>query len=174
MSSWRIAQLRRLERMAMGALRNQSMTYSQLHKRDLRALEQMQRSPALSDMLERFQAFCSKPPKGFEKFFKDKPSGKPSRTAKGSAAAEKEAPKDTKGAAQSKSKDSGTNLQFQFKFGSGGGKGGGFGQMPDSDKEGKFAMAGMLFVGALALYSLNQMKYRWVGILLKNICTKYF
>ena len=33
----------------------------------------LQNNPVLSDVLENFMNWCSKPPKGFEKFFRDKP-----------------------------------------------------------------------------------------------------
>ena len=153
--SWRIAQMRRFERLALNALRNQS-TFVALNKRDLKAIGQIQRSPQLSDVLESIQRWCSKPPKGFEKFFKDKPSGKARKQS-----SSKEAPKEGR-KAQPKPKESNSTPDF-FKLGSrGGGKGtgGGFGQMPDSEKQGLASMVGLGAVGILAFLYLNQMKYR--------------
>merc|ERR1711892_828433 len=76
--SWRIlSSPHRLERMAIKAIRKKSSssapTTFKMNASDWVQLSKYKRSPVLSDTLELFQTWCSKPPKGFEKFFKDKP-----------------------------------------------------------------------------------------------------
>ena len=66
---WRFLSSTRIERLAGQALRNNS-TFITLNKRDLKELGRYHRSPALSDVLETITQWCSKPPKGFEKFSK--------------------------------------------------------------------------------------------------------
>ena len=75
--SWRIlSSSHRLQRLVTMARDKSSTTTPitiNMTAQDWRQMSRYQRSPVMSDMLEYFQAWCSKPPKGFEKFFKDKP-----------------------------------------------------------------------------------------------------
>ena len=41
-----------------------------------RQLDKLQRTPAVADLIQAFHEWCARPPKGFEKYFKDKPSTK--------------------------------------------------------------------------------------------------
>ena len=154
--SWRfLMSSGRFERLAVKAFRNES-SFISLNKRDLKKLEWYQRTPAVSDALEKFNLWCSKPPKGFEKFFKEKPGA-------GSKPAASEQPKETS-RAQPKPKEKKDMPDF-FKLGSrtgggGSGGGGGFGQMPDAEKQKIASMVGLGLVGVLGLIFMNQMKYR--------------
>ena len=48
-----------------------------LTEKDLQQLAKSQNGPLLTDIIDTFRTWCSKPPpKGFEKFFKDKPGAK--------------------------------------------------------------------------------------------------
>ena len=162
---WRFLSSTRIERLAGQALRNNS-TFIALNKRDFKELGRYQRSPALSDVLETITQWCSKPPKGFEKFFKEKP-GSGSKPTKSTT---KEAPKEAK---KSQPKpDAKAELQDFFKLGQrGGSKGGsggggagmgGFGNMPDAEKQRLASMVGLGVVGVLAMIYMNQMNYRYV------------
>jgi len=164
--SWRFIQSsRRIERLAIKAIRNQS-TFVSLNKRELKELNRFQQSPAVFDVLEAIQSWCSKPPKGFEKFFKDKPSGKNSKSQP-----TKDASKETR-RAQPKPRENKDTPDF-FKLGSrssgggsgggGGGGSGGFGQMPDSEKQRLASMVGLGVMGVLAMVYMNQMKYREIS-----------
>ena len=160
--SWKfLSSSRRIERLAGRALRNNS-TFIGLKKRDIKELGRYQRSPALSDVLESIQQWCSKPPKGFEKFFKEKPGSQPTKSAT------KDAPKETR-KSQPKPAEKSEMPDF-FKLGqrggsnggSGGGGGGmgGLGNMPDAEKQKLASMVGLGVVGVLAMIYMNQMNYR--------------
>ena len=144
-------------------MRNQSTLIS-LNRRELKELGRLQKTPAVSDILESIQTWC-KPPKGFEKFFKDKPSTKAApKTAESAAKSEAPPPKR---AAQPKPKAQ-TDMSDFFKMGArsksggSGGGAGGFGGMPDAEKQKVASMIGMGAVGVLALLYMNQMSYRLV------------
>lgn len=116
---------------------------------------------ALSEFAESVLSRC-KPPKGFEKFFKDKkPAPKRDAAGSGEAAPKKEAPTPPSRQMGQSQKKSGPDFKFEFKFGqTGGGKGSNpFGE-PGSDKN-VWVTAGVLGAGALALmYGADQMNYR--------------
>lgn len=159
--SWRfLSSSRRFERLAGRALRNNS-TFIGLKKRDIKELGRYQRSPALSDVLESFQQWCSKPPKGFEKFFKEKPGSKPTKSSS------KDAPKEARKSQPKPAEKSEMPDFFKLgqrggsKGGSGGGGGmGGLGNMPDAEKQKLASMVGLGLVGVLAMIYMNQMNYR--------------
>merc|ERR1712217_456378 len=100
--------------------------------RGLRQVSKLQNGPALSDVLERFMAWC-KPPKGFEKFFCDKPkagekSEAPKQKAR-SASNDKQIPRPNLNNKPSQNQSS-TNNYFQElfkKFSGSGGSGAGGG-----------------------------------------------
>ena len=74
--SWRfISTTRRFERLALKAIRHQSVFVS-LNSAERRQLDKLQRTPAVADLIQAFHEWCARPPKGFEKYFKDKPSTK--------------------------------------------------------------------------------------------------
>ena len=74
--SWRfLSTTRRFERLALKAIRHQSVFVS-LNSAERRQLDRLQRSPALADLLQTFRDWCARPPKGFEKYFKDRPGPK--------------------------------------------------------------------------------------------------
>lgn len=158
---------RRLERLAVKAIRNKS-TFITINQQDLKELSQFGRSPAASDVLETVRAWCSKPPKGFEKFFKDKPSGKAPKTSP-----KAETPKESPPKRASQSKKASQEFPDFFKLGSrnsGGGSGsggsggaGGFGNMPDSEKQRLASMVGLGMVGVLAMVYMNQLSYREIS-----------
>jgi len=160
--SWRFIQSsRRFERLARNAIRNNS-TFVALNKRDLKELGKLKQGPAFSDVLESLQLWCSKPPKGFEKFFKDKPGNK---APKSTADAKPEPPKEARRAQPAKEKEAPDFFKLGSRTGGGGGSGGsgGFGNMPDPEKQRLASMVGLGVTGVLALIFINQMNYREIS-----------
>jgi len=174
--SWRIlSSPHRLERMAIKAIREKSSssapTTFKMNANDWMQLSKYKRSPVLSDTLELFQNWCSKPPKGFEKFFKDKPK------SGGGAKAEAPRPEVPKSAAGSKESSKpklprpppakpNQDLSELFKKGFSGGKGaggGGMGNMSDPEKRKMASMVGLGLATVLGLALLNQSKYREIS-----------
>lgn len=103
--------------------------------------------------------WCSaKPPKGFEKFFRDRPTGKAPKEGPKEAPKEaaKEAPKKSKPSTSSSKKDSEEpKMGFMFKLGASplGGNG-------DKQQQQKLAALGAFALGAVALFLTSQMNYR--------------
>jgi len=128
-----------------------------------RHLSNFRSSPLLSDMFELFQNWCSKPPKGFEKFFKDKPK---SSTPKPESSAPKSTPKPKLPRPPPDSKPN-QDLSELFKRGfSGKGSGtggGGFGNIPDPEKQKMASMLGLGLATVLGLVLLNQSRYREIS-----------
>merc|ERR1712079_291529 len=144
--------------------------------RGLRQVSKLQNGPALSDVLERFMAWC-KPPKGFEKFFRDKPkagekSEAPKQKAR-SASNEKQIPRPNLNNNPSQNQSS-TNNDFQElfkKFSGSGGNGAGGGSMNDGDKQKWMQLLGMGVVTAAGLALMNASRYREISW--KEFVTSY-
>jgi len=167
MSSWLFLQpAKRFDKLAAQALRNQSMLLRKIEKRNLKTFTTLQNSPAVYDVISCLKQLCSKPPKGFEKFFKDKPaaSGSGSKAAKEQpVSVPKKAPSRSKSGSKQSSNQN-NDLSDFFKMGSGGGgnkgKGDGGFDMPDQKMA---SMVGLGVVGILGLVAMNQMKYREIS-----------
>ena len=128
----------------------------------------LQNNPVLSDILENFMNWCSKPPKGFEKFFRDKPKAgekvaapKREKVASEGGSSKKEIPRPN----LSKPKSSNPSEDFQelFKKISGGGGGSGGGGMNDQDKQKWMQLIGMGVVAAVGLAVMNESRYREIS-----------
>ena len=128
----------------------------------------LQNNPVLSDILENFMNWCSKPPKGFEKFFRDKPktgekvaAPKREKVASEGGSSKKEIPRPN----LSKPKSSNPSEDFQelFKKISGGGGGSGGGGMNDQDKQKWMQLIGMGVVAAVGLAVMNESRYREIS-----------
>ena len=128
----------------------------------------LQNNPVLSDILENFMNWCSKPPKGFEKFFRDKPKAgekvaapKREKVASEGGSSKKEIPRPN----LSKPKSSNPSEDFQelFKKISGGGGGSGGGGMNDQDKQKWMQLIGMGVVAAIGLAVMNESRYREIS-----------
>ena len=128
----------------------------------------LQNNPVLSDVLENFMNWCSKPPKGFEKFFRDKPKAgekvaapKREKVASEGGSSKKEIPRPN----LSKPKSSNPSEDFQelFKKISGGGGGSGGGGMNDQDKQKWMQLIGMGVVAAIGLAVMNESRYREIS-----------
>ena len=128
----------------------------------------LQNNPVLSDVLENFMNWCSKPPKGFEKFFRDKPKAgekvaapKREKVASEGGSSKKEIPRPN----LSKPKSSNPSEDFQelFKKISGGGGGSGGGGMNDQDKQKWMQLIGMGVVVAIGLAVMNESRYREIS-----------
>merc|ERR1712079_958111 len=100
--SWRIISSPRcgwrgLERLDFQAVREREKQTSAvlLTEKDLQQLAKSQNGPLLTDIIDTFRTWCSKPPpKGFEKFFKDKPgAGEAEAAGESRAAKPKAAPR---------------------------------------------------------------------------------
>merc|ERR1719391_1888422 len=127
---------------------------------------------AISELLNRFTALCSKPPKGFEKFFKDPKDRKPSTETQSKenpaeSPKEKQIPrpdfKKSRGSTnQNKSRNPADDLSELFKknFGGGGAGGGG---MDDPNKQKWMQLIGMGVVAAIGLMLMEQAKYREIS-----------
>jgi len=127
---------------------------------------------AISELLNRFTALCSKPPKGFEKFFKDPKDRKPSAETQSKenpseSPKEKQIPrpdfKKSRGSTnQNKSRNPADDLSELFKKGFGGGGAGG-GGMDDPNKQKWMQLIGMGVVAAIGLMLMEQAKYREIS-----------
>ena len=128
----------------------------------------------MSDMLEYFQAWCSKPPKGFEKFFKDKPKTggampdfPPPETPKSPPSSKEAKPKMPRAKpSKPRSQDLSELFKKGFSGGGGGGAGGGgggFGNMSDPEKQKIATMVGLGLVAVLGMAFLNQSRYREIS-----------
>eukprot|EP00092_Neocalanus_flemingeri_P036230 GFUD01039447.1.p1 GENE.GFUD01039447.1~~GFUD01039447.1.p1 ORF type:complete len:793 (+),score=314.28 GFUD01039447.1:112-2490(+) len=157
-----------LRRLAIKTIREKSSSSSStMTAKDWRQLLKYQRSPILSDMLEMFQTWCSKPPKGFEKFFKDKPKNGASK-AEPPPSQQAAKPKQSRPPTPAKP---GMDLSELFKKGfsggggggGGAGGGGGFGNMSDPEKQRMASIVGLGLVTVLGLGFLNQSKYREIS-----------
>lgn len=148
-----------------------------LTEAELKQLSQLQTGPVFADVLESFRTWCSKPPKGFEKFFKDKPGVKKDAAPK--PAAEGEAPKQKPKASPPKSrarvdppKKAGASpenpLQELFKKNFGGGSGGGQG-MGDEDKKKMAQMVGLGLVTILGLTLLSQGRWGYCVFMIMDL-----
>lgn len=144
--------MRLIERLAFR--REQQIRFTSLSNHELYHLHRLSRTPIVSDVLQTINSLCSKPPKGFEKFFKDNPSRK---TPKSNAASEKKPEQTEKPSTRppvSQQKRSSTRSKS-----SGGPFSGftdGFGDGPDGDKQ-KAALTwlGIALVGGLIYMSQN-------------------
>eukprot|EP00088_Acartia_fossae_P015416 TRINITY_DN1843_c0_g2_i2.p1 TRINITY_DN1843_c0_g2~~TRINITY_DN1843_c0_g2_i2.p1 ORF type:complete len:798 (-),score=252.74 TRINITY_DN1843_c0_g2_i2:199-2592(-) len=164
MSSWLfLSSAKRFEKLALQAMRQQSL-HLRIDKRNMRTLAKYQNSPAVYDVLNYLKQLCSKPPKGFEKFFKDKP-GAGSKGAASSANKQASGPKKQPAAAPKN--DGKPDISDFFKLGSqsggGGGGGGGKGFSQDPKDQKTATMIGLGVVGVLGLIAMNQMKYREIS-----------
>lgn len=137
----------------------------------------LKNGPLLSDVLQDFMNWCSsKPAKGFEKFYRDKPKGKQSEAPKrkekaketsegggGGGGGEKTIPKPKlkRPSQQSKSAQDLTEL-FKKSFGGSGGAGGGGGGS-EQDKQKMLQLVGMGVVGVAAVMFMNQSRYREIS-----------
>jgi len=125
------------------------------------------KGPILHDVLEMFQQWCSRPPKGFEKFFKDKPSGKPGNKSSAPKEKPKESAKKEKPAPAPRSrpitgeKPKQQDISELFKKGLAGGGGGG--GMNDQDKQKLAQMLGLGLLTLVGLAYLNQARYKEIS-----------
>jgi len=173
MASRILTSARRFESLAYRILRHKS-TSVVLSETDLQLLNKYNKSPILSDVLKSFQCFASQAPKGFEKFFKDKPKPGPKKRAeKSSSKKEKDASEAPAGRSSSQGSQKGSSNKdisdfFKLNPGGGGKKGagsggGGYGNMSDPDKQ---KVLGMLATGVavvLGMVALNEMRYREIS-----------
>ena len=144
----------------------------------------LQNNPVLSDILENFMKWCSKPPKGFEKFFKDKPKSSagggdaakaPKRervSSEGKSAGEKQIPRPNFPKSSQQQSSPSQNLEELFKKGFGGsGGGGGGGGMNEPDKQKWMQLIGMGVVTIIGLSIMNESRYREISW--KEFVTNY-
>jgi len=167
--SWRILTSSvRGERMLYRSL-TRSLLSNKMTSRNLVQISKLQKTPILSDMLQLFQNWCSKPPKGFEKFFKDKPKSGGGRktTEAGEAASEagKQArPKPAANKPKQQQQQKQPDLSELFKKGFTGGSGaGGGGGMGDQEKQKLIQMAVFASLVAVGLAVMNQARYKEIS-----------
>lgn len=173
--SWRfLSTTRRFERLALKAIRHQSV-FVALNSAERRQLDRLQRSPALADLLQTFREWCARPPKGFEKYFREK-SGTKGEPKQAEATKEVKEPSSGKASQpNNKSQTQPPDFSEFFKLGArgssggssgggtGGGSGGGLGSMGDPEKQRLASLIGLGVVGLLGLLYINQMSYREIS-----------
>ena len=133
-----------------------------------------QNGPLLTDIIDTFRTWCSKPPpKGFEKFFKDKPGAKKA-AGEAEAAAESKASGESKAAKpkapprarveppKRKEAKAENDLSELFKRNFGGGASGG-GGMNDQDKQKWQQLIGLGVVTVIGLGLMAQSRYREIS-----------
>merc|ERR1711923_418148 len=176
----------------MGSVRLDSMLFRSLTRTNITLVTSqgvtkqvaLQNNPVLSDVLENFMKWCSKPPKGFEKFFRDKPKSSGGDKAKApkrervsteqsgaKSAGEKQIPRPNFPKPNQQSSPS-QNLEELFKkgFGGSGGSGGG-GGMNEPDKQKMLQLLGMGVVTIIGLSIMNESRYREISW--KEFVTNY-
>jgi hypothetical protein len=135
-----------------------------LTEADWRQLASFQAGPVLTDVLESFKTWCSKPPKGFEKFYKDKPAAKKDGAAETKTEAAPKAtrqkpkadtPKERVEPPKRKETKAENDLSELFRKSFGGGASGGGGPS-DSDKQRMAQLLGLGLVTVLGLGALSQ------------------
>ena len=116
--------------------------------------------------------WCSKPPKGFEKFFRDKPksSGEkpqaPKREKTSGGSSDKQLPRPNLRPKQESQQNQDLSEMFKKGFGGGagsGGAGGSGGGMSDPEKQKMMQMIGMGLVAAIGLAVMNESRYREIS-----------
>ena len=132
----------------------------------------LKNGPLLSDILQDFMNWCSsKPAKGFEKFYRDKPKGKqpeaPKRKEKAKESSEggggeKTIPK-PKLKRPTQQPKSAQDLSELFKKGFAGSGGAGGGGGSEQDKQKMMQLVGMGVVGLAAVMLMNQSRYREIS-----------
>merc|ERR1712193_139383 len=174
--SWRIMSSPRcgwrgMERLVFQAVRVREKHTSAvlLTEKDLQQLAKSQNGPLLTDIIDTFRTWCSKPPpKGFEKFFKDKPgakkaAGEAEAAGESRAAKPKAAPRARVDPPKRKVEAKAENdLSELFKRNFGGGAGGG-GGMNDQDKQKWQQLIGLGVVTVIGLGLLAQSRYREIS-----------
>ena len=154
MSSWLfLSSAKRFEKLALQAMRQQSL-HLRIDKRNLRTLAKYQNSPAVYDVLNYLKQLCSKPLKGFEKFFKDKPGAGKGGASSANKQAASGPRKQPQSAAAPKNDAKKPDISDFFKLGSqsgGGGGGGGKGFSPDPNDQRTATMIGLGVVGVLGI-----------------------
>jgi len=132
-------------------IRRQSPLFMPLNRHDLNQLCELSRTPIVSDALQTVNNWCSKPPKGFEKFFKDKPSSKSPKASSSPKETPKKADRPSKPPPVRESPIKSGSRDWPFS-----GLAGGFGEAPDDEKK-KAALMwfGLALVGGLIYMSQN-------------------
>jgi len=167
-----------MEKLAFKAIREKSTSSAVsvvMNSENIRQFYKFRSSPLLSDILELFHNKCSKPPKGFEKFFKDKPqsaSGSKSKNAPSEKTPpSKSASSGSRGAKPklprppprtSKSNQDLSELFKGFSTGGGSSGAGGSGGL-DPEKQKMLSLLGFGLVAVLGLAALNQSRYREIS-----------
>jgi len=134
----------------------------------------LRNGPLVSDILQDFMNWCSsKPAKGFEKFYRDKPKAKQSEAPKRKEKAketssggggEPNIPKPKLKRPSSQPPKSAQDLTELFKKGfAGSGGAGGGGGSSDQDKLKMMQLVGMGVVGVAAVVLMNQSRYREIS-----------
>ncbi|XP_067003473.2 mitochondrial inner membrane m-AAA protease component AFG3L2 [Anabrus simplex] len=167
---------RKIERLLCNS-RNREKIDTTLLRRSLSLLRNVSGAPSLESVLQQWQIFCERPPKGFEKFFKPggaKQAPKPEQASKDVKGAPKEPqpPPPSKGAAgQAAPKPSSSTSKpyDQWSFGmfggqsrAGPGTGKGFGEGGEREKWIIFGMVGTVaLLGTLAFYEMGYTEIAW-------------
>ena len=162
----------KLDVLLMRTLRSQSDSF-----RHIMNLPVNERQRQINDLMGRLVVMCSKPPKGFEKFFKDpKESDNKSESSSNSddkPKSRKPLPKpdfkkgrpSTSSSKSNPTEDLSELFKRSFSGGSGssGGAGGGGGGMSDQDKQKWMQLIGMGVAGLVGFALINEARYREIS-----------
>lgn len=158
---------KRLEKLLLKTIRRQHISKVDLSQNVL-FLESRLSAPTLQSILEKWNLFSEKPPKGFGKFYpnsKDEKDATPSNKG----ASPDSTPKNDSSPSKNASPSNKPN-PFEFSFKYSGGKGGGKGPFPPNDQN--ITSYGIVSVAALlGLFFLYEMRFR--EITWKEFVTSY-
>jgi len=168
--SWRILSGRRLEYLGLKMI-NPNMFALRMSKKQLNQMASASKSPVIADIVASFRAWCSggKPPKGFEKFYKEKPTAKEGKKVEAEkpkerpiAPPQQPRPRKTENKSNQQQNDLSELFKKSFSGGAGGGAGG-MGNMSDPEKQQLMKMVGLGLMTVLGLALMNQSRYREIS-----------
>uniref|UniRef100_A0A0V0G4E0 Putative aaa+-type atpase n=1 Tax=Triatoma dimidiata TaxID=72491 RepID=A0A0V0G4E0_TRIDM len=150
---------RKLERLVLSGLRQGFFDAHSLN----RSLSQLARTPGvpcIKTLWQEWRVFCENPPKGFEKYFKNKKTGE-TKSEKETKKSEEPTPSKSAPASASSSQQKPSSQQWSFgMFGGTRGSSGGGKQLGESEKE-KWLLFGLVGVaGLVAILAFYEMGYK--------------
>uniref|UniRef100_A0A224XBN9 Putative atp-dependent zinc metalloprotease yme1 n=1 Tax=Panstrongylus lignarius TaxID=156445 RepID=A0A224XBN9_9HEMI len=150
---------RKLERLVLSGLRQGFFDAHSLN----RSLSQLARTPGvpcIKTLWQEWRVFCENPPKGFEKYFKNKKTGE-TKLEKDTKKSEDPTPSKSASASASSSQQKPSSQQWSFgMFGGTRGSSGGGKQLGESEKE-KWLLFGLVGVaGLVAILAFYEMGYK--------------
>ncbi|XP_046735568.1 AFG3-like protein 2 isoform X2 [Diprion similis] len=162
MANQLLSTVNKLEKFILKSVLNGRRDHLQFWQR-LSALQYGSKIPTIEHVQQQWRLFCSKPPKGFEKFYRKKTGGKSESQVKAEKEAQKSAAKDGNASGQSRSpqpsKPSPASPEWSFKL---------FGEKSQSGSGGKIPPSSnkdpiMIFCGIGAFLLFGYVAYSQMG-----------